>query len=188
MKVWRQVVARLPAGAHEDAITKTLVDELGADEAVRARFYCGYQFVPIERTHDGSLVEDRFIDIAVIARNDRSRYLAYECKKLNVWREGVRRSQAGRYVDDGMMRFVTGKYAKDLPVACMIGYVMDGDLSFAYARIRATIRRNGGALRLQDGPNEELPFDAMTRFVTTHERNDNGIELRHALLPFVRAA
>ena len=61
-----------------------------------------------------------------------------------------------------MMRFVTGKYAKGLPVACMIGYVMDGDLSFAYARIRATIRRNGGALRLQDGPNEELPFDAMT--------------------------
>ena len=74
MKVWRQVVARLPAGAHEDAITKTLVDELGADEAVRARFYCGYQFVPIERTHDGSLVEDRFIDIAVMASKGSSSF------------------------------------------------------------------------------------------------------------------
>ena len=26
----------------------------------------------------------------------------------------------------------------------------------------------------------------MTRFVTTHQRNGHGIELRHALLPFVR--
>ena len=188
MKVWWQVVARLPADAHEDAITKTLVDELDADEAARARFFCNYQFVPIERTHDGSLVEDRFIDIAVIARNDRSRYLAYECKKLNVRREGVRRSQAGRYVDDGMMRFVTGKYAKGLPVACMIGYVMDGDVSFAYARIKATVGENRTALCLQDGPTDEPPLDAMARFVTTHQRNGDDIELRHALLPFVRAA
>ena len=187
MKVWWQVVASLPADALEDAITKTLVSRLDADTWVRALFYCDYQFVPMERTRDGSLAEDRFIDIAMIMDNDRSRYLAYECKKLNVWREGARRSQAGRYVDDGMMRFVIGKYAKGLPVACMIGYVMDGDLSFANARIKATIGENRTALRLQDGPTDEPPLDTMTRFVTTHKRNGNGIELRHALLPFVRA-
>ena len=200
MKVWWQVVARLPADASENAITKCLVDRLAADARARARFYCDYQFVPIEWTHDGSLTEDRFIDIALIVRNDRSRYLAYECKKLNVRHKGKRRSQAGTYVGqpaaseaqssrspDGMMRFVTGKYAAGLPVACMIGYVMDGDLSFAYARIKATIEQNRSVLRLQDGPTDEPPFDAMTRFVTTHKRNDNGIELRHALLPFVRA-
>ena len=187
MKVWWQVVARLPANALEDAITKTLVNRLDADTWARALFYCDYQFVPMERTRDGSLAEDRFIDIAMIMHNDRSRYLAYECKKLNVQYQGARRSQAGSYVDDGMMRFVTGKYAKGLPVACMIGYVMDGDLSFAYARIKATIGQNGGALRLQDGPTDEPPLDAMTRFVTTHKRNGDSIELRHALLPFVRA-
>ena len=188
MKVWWQVVARLPADALEDAITKALVDRLDADTWVRALFYCDYQFVPMDRALDGSLAEDRFIDIAMIMDNDRSRYLAYECKKLNVWREGVRRSQAGRYVDDGMMRFVTGKYAKGLPVACMIGYVMDGDVSFAYARIKATIGENGSALRLQNSPTEEPSLDAMTRFVTTHGRNGDGIELRHTLLPFVRVA
>ena len=188
MKVWWQVVARLPADALEDAITKALVDRLDADTWVRALFYCDYQFVPMDRALDGSLAEDRFIDIAMIMDNDRSRYLAYECKKLNVWREGVRRSQAGRYVDDGMMRFVTGKYAKGLPVACMIGYAMDGDLSFAYARIKATIGQNRSALRLQDGPTEEPSLNAMTRFVTAHERNGDGIELRHALLPLVRVA
>ena len=31
MKVWSQVVARLPADAHEDAITKCLVGRLDAD-------------------------------------------------------------------------------------------------------------------------------------------------------------
>ena len=187
MKVWWQVVASLPADALEDAITKTLVSRLDADAWVRALFYCDYQFVPMERTRDGSLAEDRFIDIAMIMHNDRSRYLAYECKKLNVQYQGARRSQAGSYVEDGMMRFVTGKYAKGLPVACMIGYVMDGDLSFAYARIKATVGENRTALRLQDGPTDEPPLDAMARFVTTHERNGDGIELRHALLPFVRA-
>ena len=187
MAVWWQVVARLPADAHENAITKTLVDRLDADRAARARFYCDYQFVPIGRTHDGSLAEDIFIDIALIARNDRSRYLAYECKRLNVRREGVRRSQAGSYVADGMMRFVTGQYAEGLPVACMIGYVMDGDLTFAYARIKAAIGQNRSALRLQNGPTDEPPLDAMTRFVTTHQRNGDDIDLRHALLPFVQA-
>ena len=49
------------------------------------------------------------------------------------------RSQARSYVDNGMMCFVTGKYAKGLSVACVIGYVMDGDLPFAYARIKATV-------------------------------------------------
>ena len=73
-------------------------------------------------------------------------------------------------------------------VACMVGYVMDGDLSFAYARVKATIEQNRSVLRLQDGPTNEPPVDAMTRFVTTHKRNGNGIELRHALLPFVRVA
>ena len=183
-----QVVARLPADALEDTITKTLVDQLDADTWVRALFYCDYQFVPMDRTQDGSLAEDRFIDVAMIMDNDRSRYLAYECKRLNVQYQGARRSQAGSYVDDGMMRFITGKYAEGLPVACMIGYVMDGDLSFAYARIRATIRRNRSALCLQDGPTDEPALDAMTRFVTMHKRNRYGIELRHALLPFVRAA
>ena len=186
MKVWWQVVARLPANAHEDAITKCLVDRLDADTVARGRFYCDYQFVPIDRTRDGSLTEDRFIDIALIARNDRSRYLAYECKKLNVRREGARRSQAGSYVADGMMRFVTGQYAKGLPVACMIGYVMDGDLTFAYARIKATIGQNRSALRLQDDPTDEPPLNAITRFVTTHQRNGDDIELRHTLLPFAR--
>ena len=186
MEVWWQVAARLPTDALEDTITKTLVDRLDAGTRARALFYCDYQFVPMDRTRDGSLGADRFIDIAMIMDNDRSRYLAYECKRLNVRREGARRSQAGSYVADGTMRFVTGQYAKDLPVACMIGYVMDGDVAFAYARIKATVRRNQSALRLQDGPTAEPPLDAMTRFVTMHERNGDGIELRHALLPFVR--
>ena len=201
MKVWWQAVALLPGDPLEDAITKAVVDRLDADAEARALFYCDYQFVPIEWRCDGSLTRNRFIDIAVIVPNDRrSNYLAYECKKLNVRHKGKRRSQAGTYVGqpaaseaqssrspDGMMRFVTGKYAAGLPVACMIGYVMDGDLSFAYARIKAMIEQNRSVLRLQDGPTDEPPLDAMTRFVTTHERNGDGIELRHALLPFVQA-
>ena len=187
MDVWWHVVARLPADVLEDAITKTLVERLDATSA-RALFYCDYQFVPIGSGRDGSQAKDHFIDIAVIMHNNRRRYLAYECKKLNVRREGARRSQAGSYIAEGMMRFVTGQYAEGPPVACMIGYVMDGDLTFACARIKAAIGRNRSALRLQNGPADEPPLDAMARFVTTHHRNGDDIELRHALLPFVQVA
>ena len=189
VRVWWNAVDRLPNHATENEITMALVHNVLADAHARSQFYCEYQYVPFERTADGAIGGDNFVDMALIAGHERRVYLAYECKKLNVaHKDGSRRSQSERYVgSEGMMRFVTGKYARGMPVACMIGYVMDGDISFAYARIEAAIGQNRTALRLQDGPTEEPPLDAMARFVTTHQRNGDDIELRHALLPFVRA-
>ena len=53
-------------------------------------------------------------------------YLAFECKRLNVIHSGTRRSLAPEYVTEGMMRFVTGKYAGTMRHSGMIGYVLDG--------------------------------------------------------------
>ena len=189
VRVWQSAVAQLQRDPPENSITKALVERLDADGQARDFFYCDYQFVPIEWRNDGKMTEDQYIDLAMIVGNDRHAYLAYECKKLNVHgADGARRSQAGAYVRDGMMRFVTEQYAKDLPVGCMLGYVMDGDLRWAYARVVAAMMAQTPTLGLQGRPISAPSIGVIQRFVTQHERNNRSLEMRHALLPFVGSA
>jgi len=61
---------------------------------------------------------------AVSAREEI--YLAFECKRLNALVNGVRRTLAPEYVNEGMMRFVTGNYARAMLNGGMLGYVLDG--------------------------------------------------------------
>ncbi len=44
------------------------------------------------------------------------------------------------YVDDGMVRYVAGKYAAELPTGSMIGYVLDGDTTDLVDRINGRIK------------------------------------------------
>ena len=186
-RVWWQAIAHLPLSSCEDTITVALIDSLSKDAEARDGFYCEYQFHPFTRSSRGSLTAKFRVDMAVIIHHDRTMYLAYECKKLNVTGTGgARRSQAGAYVgEEGMMRFVTEKYAEGLSVGCMLGYVMDGDLSFAYARIEAVIMAKGQDLGLEGPLEAEPPIAPAQRFVTKHSRAGKWIEMHHALLPFM---
>ena len=189
-RVWQRSIAHLPRSSCEDTITVALVDALSRDAEARGGFYCEFQFHPFTRSPRGPLTGTSHVDIAVIVGHDRTAYLAYECKRLNVTgADGARRSQVGAYVgDDGMMRFVTEKYAEGLPVGCMMGYVMDGDLDFAFLRIQAAMREEQSTLGLGGEPEEDPPIDIIRRFVTEHERDGRWMEIRHALLPFVQAS
>ena len=186
-RVWRQAIAHLPRSSCEDTITVALVDSLSKDAEARGDFYCDYQFHPFAGSSGGSLTATFRVDIAVIVHHDRTMYLAYECKKLNVTgADGAKRSQAGAYVgEEGMMRFVTEKYAENLPVGCTLGYVMDGDLRFGYAKIEATITAKRQDLGLEGPLEADSPIPPAQRFVTKHTRNGKRIEMHHALLPFM---
>lgn len=130
---------------------------------------------------DGSKYSKGIIDIAVLFDWERERYLAYECKRLNVINGGNRSSLATVYVTQGMMRFLTEQYAERLPVGCMIGYVLDGDVPFARSRIADAI---GGhvPLALAEGPTPLAAIETIERFRTRHTRpTGSQIELRHAL-------
>ena len=186
MQVWWSCVAPLPSGSHEDDITAALVKGLDRDPAARRLFWCAYQFVPLAYTNDGRVIEKGRIDMAMIVDHDREHYLAYECKRLNVTgRDGARRSLAGEYVNEGVMRYITEQYAEDLPTGCMIGYVMDGDLDFARARIRAAMTESRAVLGLQGDLRAQDPIGQFQRFATDHVSGDRSIEILHALLPFV---
>jgi hypothetical protein len=113
--------------------------------------------------------------------------MAYECKRLNVFSGGSRSSLATVYVTQGMMRFMTEQYAEGLRIGCMLGYVIDGDISFALSQLESAIKSHQ-PLGLLAGPTRAPLINTIERFLTNHKRSTGtGIELRHALLPFPTA-
>jgi hypothetical protein len=86
-----------------------------------------------------------------------------------------------------MMRFLAEQYAEGLPVGCMLGYVMDGDLPFALLQVGQAIAANKTPLALIAGPAAGQAVLGTERFQTGHQRTTSPIELRHLLLPFSSA-
>lgn len=109
---------------------------------------------------------------------------AYECKRLNLVRQDGRRSLAGDYVQDGLSRFVVEQYAEGLPLACMLGYVLDGDLEYAESNVRTRIAELRGEVGLVAEPRDAAPIGESKRFFSRHRRQSGAeIEVRHALFP-----
>lgn len=180
---WPGCMAILPEQPGEDDITINLVDHLAKDVVVRRMcHWVEYQFEPFGLAADGSKYSKGIIDVAVLFDWERERYLAYECKRLNVINGGSRSSLATVYVTQGMMRFLTEQYAEHLPVGCMLGYVLDGDVPFAKVRLGDAIGSHV-PLAVTDGPTPLAAIEMIERFRTRHSRpTGSEIELRHALL------
>lgn len=64
--------------------------------------------------------------------NDNDRYLAAEAKKLR----GKGNSLAGKYVDEGIMRFVDAQYGRGHDYGIMMGYVVIPSVSSAIHRVQ----------------------------------------------------
>ena len=121
----------------------------------------------------------------VFLNQDRDTYLAYECKRLNVRREDGRRSLSTEYVKEGLLRFVESQYSENLPIGCMLGYVLDGDLDHAASSVKAKIVELRCEVRLVVEPQADAAIGPAVRFYSRHRRDSpsTDIEIRHALLP-----
>lgn len=185
VELWPATVALLPGQPDEDTITINLVQHLCKDQVVRRLcHWVEYQYEPFGLASDGSWYSKGKIDIAALFDRERERYLAYECKRLNVVGAGARSSLATVYVTQGMMRFITEQYAEGLPFGSMLGYVMDGDVTFASSKLDAATKAHP-PLALQHGPTPIASIGSASRFETGHIRvGGAAIELRHALLAF----
>lgn len=181
--VWPTLLGLLPGQPNEDTITINLVSLLGKDPVVRRLcHWIEFQFEPTGTHPTGAQYSKGQIDLAVILDWDRTRYLAYECKRLNVIYSGGRQSLAGPYVTDGMMRFITEQYAEGLEVGCMLGYVLDGDLGFSMERLANAITAHA-PLNILGGLSPMASIHHISRFRTAHSRAGTAtIEVRHALL------
>ncbi|MGC4152288.1 MAG: hypothetical protein QM628_04335 [Propionicimonas sp.] len=190
LSVWQRCVARLPTQPTEDEVTINLVDLLMKDPVVRTIcHWIEYQFEPFGVDDSGARYSKGIIDLTLFLDFDRETYLPYECKRLNVIRKGARSSLATSYVKEGLMRFVREQYAEGLPVGCMLGYVMDGDLAFALQQVHAAIKAEATVLRSRGGIINGDVIPPCERFQTDHDRDVSAqIEVRHVLLPFVSMA
>lgn len=186
--VWPSVQSVLEEQPEEDVITLNLVVALSKDEKIRRIcHWLEFQFEPAGYKKTGAAYSKGKIDIAVFLDQTREVYLAYECKRLNVRHNGRRSSLATPYVSEGVMRFVTEQYAERLPMGCMLGYVIDGDVAFALKRVKNAIQVNKASIFLISGPSPTKAVQSIERFSTTHERpaSSSHIQVLHALLPCV---
>jgi hypothetical protein len=77
------------------------------------------------------------IDIKIIYSFDEAEYFGMECKRVTSKNSRL----AKKYVDDGIMRFVTGKYSPGHDFAAMIGFVIDGKLTDCIDLVRTRLTK-----------------------------------------------
>jgi len=109
-------------------------------------------------------------------------YFVLEAKRLRVGLpKGRLDSGSDKYVNNGMMRFVTGQYAPFMEAGAMLGYVFDGKTSLARSAVNNYVKNKARELRLkppkrlmrsnilQDMPLDETHHDLRKRaFIIYH--------------------
>ena len=183
---WPDCRDSLTSVSEEDDITNNLVYRLCKDPEVRRIGWPEAQYVPFELTGSmGAVTGKGYIDIGFILDQNRDMYIAYECKRLNVTYKGRRSSLAKPYVIEGLYRYIDQQYSRSLPMACMLGYVMDGDVEFALDKVHTAIKAHAGGEKLKSGPNELHKMGTSGRFQTIQKRVDgSAFEVNHTFLSF----
>lgn len=111
-----------------------------------------------------------YIDILVSCGYGSETYFAIEAKRLRV-RSIKGKMDAGNddYVNEGMMRFVTGQYAPFMVSSAMLGYVYDGDIKKA----------RSGVSKYIDGKMKELKLMPPKKFAKSSIVTGNTIYETH---------
>jgi hypothetical protein len=181
---WPTCIAPLQAAkgtmTHEDYITNHLVTALIRNKSLPGRIVPQYALLAPNAQH--LIKVGSKIDFVVTIGDDEAVYLACECKRLNVPYKAKTRALAHEYVRDGLTRFVTGQYANGLPLAMMIGYVMDSKVTFAHGRLKKALQRSK-LINLKSANHPPAVAGKPIRFFTTHQcAAGHDIEVRHTLL------
>jgi len=124
------------------------------------------------------------LDIRVMHGRLPRVFFAFECKRLNVIRNGKYASQAGEYVGEGGMGcFLSGKYDGGSDCGAMIGYVMDNDAQKAIIAINK-------ALKLRIKQPVKLKISSLLSeeddpcYETVHMNIENDFTIYHVILPY----
>lgn len=166
---------------HEDHITEHLVQSLIRTKLVPGRII--YQYTLLTEDGSGNVSAPSNIDFVLTLGDDEDVYLACECKRLNVpYKTGVR-PLVSEYVDQGLMRFVTGQYSNGLPLAMMLGYVMNAKSDEAKRGVKRILKLRSAIVRLQSERDDPVISGRPIRFHTTHACVPGHIiEVAHTLL------
>jgi hypothetical protein len=168
---------------HEDHITEHLVQRLIRTKQLPGRIV--YQYPLLTEGEDGLVSISSYIDFVLTVGDDEDVYLACECKRLNVPYAQGTRGLVGPYVDDGLMRFVSGQYSNGLPLAMMLGYVMNAHSERAQRGVRRAIALRATQLGLRGQHDVATIAGQPLRFRSEHQsQSGKVIEIIHSLLPW----
>lgn len=176
--------SKMDAVTHEDHITEHLVQTLIRTKLVHGRII--YQYSLLVEDAEGNVSMSSKIDFVLTIGDDEDVYLACECKRLNVPYETKVRGLAREYVDQGLMRFVTGQYSKSLPLAMMLGYVMNANATQARIRVKKVMALRSTAIGLRSERDAPIVSGRPLRFHTTHDCvSGHQIEVAHTFLSWL---
>ena len=159
----------------EDDISVALCRALRQNRSARnLMFQIQTQHVELDPADGEDLGRLDIAFVALVPREDV--YFCLECKRLNVIKGGAKRAYAYEYVTFGMVRFVTGQYAKAVHHGGMLGYVLDGDVTGAVHNIENNIRNRCADLGM-DPPgtfqqSSVLLDDARARETRHHRKHE----------------
>lgn len=169
------------AMTHEDHITNHLVNALIKGKKVPGRIVPQYSL--LSERPDNTIHLSSNIDFVVTIGNDENVYLACECKRLNVPFKSGLKGLVGEYIDDGLMRFITGQYSNGLPLAMMLGYVMNARVDRARRGLRRAMTVRATIIGLKSTTDNPVIKGKPLRFRSTHGCHaGHDIEVSHTLL------
>jgi hypothetical protein len=173
--------ARKAAMTHEDHITVHLVEALRRVKGFPGRIIP--QYMLLAKGADAYVSEESNIDFVLTIGDDENIYLACECKRLNVPYMSGTRGLVGEYVDEGLMRFVSGQYSDGLPLAMMIGYVMNAKTDRARRGLGLAMRYRQSKINMRSARDEPVTAGRPIRFFTSHGcASGHDIVVTHTLL------
>lgn len=113
-------------------------------------------------------------------------FFTVECKRLRVKTKSGFRHLADKYADEGVQRFVDGRYSAGLPCGGMIGYVMDNETSQAFASVQSEIKTRHAALKMPAQNGIRIPSTVLSSYQwsadTVHNRTDGEFVVHHGLV------
>lgn len=128
----------------------------------------------------GARKPDGRIDVKVIYSFHSKAFFGMECKRVR----GKRVSLARKYVEEGVMRFVSGKYGAGHDWGGMIGFVVDGNVDDAANKLSSFLA-NYPQAALSLAWNADVSWNmAEAIYRTAHKQSpaQNTIAILHVLL------
>lgn len=167
----------------ENYLRNVLVKYMRANKELYDVQYIFFDVESGELTLDDKLIG--FLDVKAFNLGDKEvanedEYFSFECKRLDGSSESSK-----KYVQNGIKRYISGKYSSKMPLASMIGFVQGGSVDVNVKLINIQLRPDKNTYTIQELEEIELVDDFEGSFLSIHKRtNSSLIDLYHLMLLF----
>lgn len=124
------------------------------------------------------------VDIKFSCGRGIETYFPVEAKRLFVtYPKGAKASLVTDYIDDGMMRYVSGQYASKMTEGAMLGYICDSTVPITRNALSSEVAKQSGKLQLAGNGSWQPSALAITPSIdeTRHNLGNRSFTMYHIL-------